>query len=111
MRAATRASSDGTASSVTVVDMIRSTSATVSEAVLQRLLDRPRPERDGNADELVVGLASRAAAAPRPRQGQVPVADPGVAVQALEEGAADALGSQDLGERLRDLRLGVAVSR
>ncbi len=52
-----RASSDGTATPVTVVEMIRSTSLGAQPRLVERAGDRRAPEFDGVLDEQVVGLA------------------------------------------------------
>ena len=64
--AAIRASREGTASPVTVVETIRSTSVGVRSGGLERVRQRPRAELDGVLDEQVVG-AGRSRRARRTR--------------------------------------------
>ena len=101
IRAAILASSDGTASPVTVVETTRSTSAGVRPAAFSASTSASAPSSTATRDELVVGLVE--VAQPQvavQRQGQVAVADPGVGVDPFEEREVDPLGAEHLGRRL-----------
>ncbi len=79
---------------------------------LERVDQRPRPQLDGVLDEEVVGVPEVAEpGVVRQRQHGVPAFDAGVGVEALEQGAVEAVLGDQVDERLGDLRLGVGVGR
>ena len=110
MTVAIRASIDGTATPVTVVDTIRSTSSGRSPARSSAPSTAARTEVDRGLDERVVGRAEVVeVAVALERQRQVPGPDLGAGVKPLQE-LVLALGAEaDVGEQLGDLALGVPV--
>ncbi len=111
-RPATLASNEGTATPVTVVETMTSTSPAESPHCLQRAGDRVGGQVDGVLEERVVGrgeVAHRRVVLDR--QDQVAEPHPGVLVEPAEH-TAIAIGAEaDLGERLGDHLLGVPMRR
>ena len=114
-RAAIRASSEGTASPVTVVEKMMSTSSGANAGGLQRTVDGPNGQLDGGLDEGVVGRGEVGEQlVVLERQREIPAADPGIGVNAAQHlmaGTAVGIrGAEDvLGESLGDLVLRVSV--
>ena len=114
-RAAIRASSEGTARPVTVVEKMTSTSSAAMPAAASAPLTAWTAELDGGLD---VGVVGRGEVGEQlvvvERQREIPAADPGIGVDAAEHlmaGTAVAVsGAEDvLGEGLGDLVLRVSV--
>ena len=109
-RAAIRASSDGTAMPVTVVDMITSTSPASSPASCSAPATA-RAELHGDVDERVVGRREVCRArVVLEGQGEMPGRDLRAVVQPAEKRVV-LLGHTHLGEQLGQLLLGVLVRR